>query len=308
MRILTITLSFIFSLLILEIFTRLLIDDGMNYEIEMMKYANRLKIISNNSDIGIEHKKNVETFLMGADVKLNSHGFRNNELNDDSNNILMLGDSMTFGWGAKVPFANILDKKINNFQVINAGIGNTNTNMQINNFFTNFKDTFKYDLIILNFFINDFEEVIVEKPNLLQKYSYAYTYLSNTINKILIKNSVKKNWNEFYSSLFNNDQITSEIFNNILKLNEYCKKNNIKFIIHNIPELRNLKNYQFENETNQIKNFAKKNNIKFINSHEDLLNYEEKDLWVSPSDPHANDKAHQIIANFLFRELNSIID
>ena len=82
----------------------------MNYEIEMMKYANRLKVISNNKDIGIEHKKNKKTFLMGAEVTLNSKGFRGNELKNETKKILMLGDSMTFGWGAKNPFPNILDK------------------------------------------------------------------------------------------------------------------------------------------------------------------------------------------------------
>ena len=306
MKFFTVIFSFLISLIVLEILTRLIIDDGMNYEIEMMKYANRLKVISNNKDIGIEHKKNKKTFLMGAEVTLNSKGFRGNELKNETKKILMLGDSMTFGWGAKNPFPNILNKKMKNFEVINAGIGNTNTNMQINNFFENFKEYYKYDLIILNFFINDFENVKITKPNIFQKYSYAYTYLSNNINQILIRNNMKKNWNEFYSSLYNNDQIKDEIFANILKLKNYCKENNINFIIHNIPELRNLKNYQFKRETDQLKNFALDNDIKFINSHKNLIEFNEKDLWVSSSDPHANDKAHKIIADFLLKELNKI--
>ena len=37
MRIFAVTLSFLFSFIVLEIFTRLFIDDGMNYEIEMIK-------------------------------------------------------------------------------------------------------------------------------------------------------------------------------------------------------------------------------------------------------------------------------
>ena len=62
MKFLTVICSFLISLIVLEILTRLIIDDGMNYEIEMMKYANRLKVISNNKDIGIEHKKNKKLF------------------------------------------------------------------------------------------------------------------------------------------------------------------------------------------------------------------------------------------------------
>ena len=42
-----------------------------------------------------------------------------------------------------------------NYEVLNAGIGNTNTIMQINNFFENFSSKFEYELIVLNFFINE---------------------------------------------------------------------------------------------------------------------------------------------------------
>ena len=57
--------SLIISLILLEIFTRFFIDDGMNYEIEMMKYANELKIISSDKKIGIEHRKNKKVLTWG---------------------------------------------------------------------------------------------------------------------------------------------------------------------------------------------------------------------------------------------------
>ena len=81
----------------------------MNYEIEMAKYANKLKIVSQNKKIGIEHKKNVSAKLMGAEISLDENGFRNEkQFNKDSNKkILMLGDSMTFGWGAKKTFSSL---------------------------------------------------------------------------------------------------------------------------------------------------------------------------------------------------------
>jgi len=86
-----------------------------------------------------------------------------------------LGDSMTFGWGAENTFSDLLNQKIKTYDVLNAGIGNTNTIMQINNFFKNFSEKYDYKIIILNFFINDFENVEIKKPNFLQKYSYFYT-------------------------------------------------------------------------------------------------------------------------------------
>ena len=47
----------------------------MNYEIEMMKYANNFKKISLNKKVGIEHKKNVSGKLMGAEIFLDNSGF-----------------------------------------------------------------------------------------------------------------------------------------------------------------------------------------------------------------------------------------
>ena len=309
MKYLSLILSILISIFFLEFFVRFYIDDGLNYEIEMMKYANQLKIISKNKDIGIEHKKNKKGIYMGAELNLNSKGFRSNgEFKKNSKKILMLGDSMTLGWGARAPFPNILNDKFINYEVINTGIGNTNTIMQIENFFVNFKDEYNYKIIILNFFINDFEDIKINKPNFFQRYSFLYTYVLNNLNTILIKFEINKKWDKFYSDSYKNEEIKEKVFKKILKLKNYCDQNNIRLIIHNIPELRDLKNYKFENETRIIKEFSNNNDIKFINSHEALINYKESDLWVTKADSHANDKAHKIIAEFVNSKVEEYLD
>ena len=284
----------------------------MNYEIEMMKYANNFKKVSLNKKIGIEHKKNVSGKLMGTNVYLDENGLRVKDkyinINKENKKIIMLGDSMTFGWGANSTFSSLLNKKINSYDVLNAGIGNTNTIMQINNFFNNFSDKFNYDIIILNFFINDFENVVIKNPNLLQKYSYLYTFVNNKINTVLIRFKLKDDWKSFYSENYLNLEIKNETLFMINKLNDYCLNNSIKFVIHNIPELRDLNNYKFENETKIIKNLAKSKKILYIDSLDKLKNYKPENLWVTPLDPHANDKAHRIIADNLFENLKSILN
>lgn len=283
----------------------------MNYEIEMMKYAKNFKKISANSKIGIEHKSNTSGELMGSSVYLDYNGFRvdkNSKFKSKNKNIIMLGDSMTFGWGANNSFSSLLDKKIENFNVFNAGIGNTNTIMQINNFFENFSDKFKYDIIVLNFFINDLENVIIKSPNLFQKYSYLYTFLNNRINTILIKFKIKKNWRNYYSDNYLNEEIKKETLLLIDKLNRYCLKNDIKFVIHNIPELRDLNNYKFYKETQIIKDFASLKDILYLDSLSELKKHDSKSLWVTVLDPHANDKAHSIIAKYLFENLENFLN
>jgi len=304
--------SLILIIIFLEIFLRLFFHNSMNYEIEMMKYANNFKKISQNKKVGIEHKKNISGKLMGTEVHLDKNGFRinNKSKNKKSKNkkMIMLGDSMTFGWGANHTFSSLLNKKIENYEIFNAGIGNTNTIMQINNFFDNFNNKFNYDVIVLNFFINDFENVVIQKPNIFQKYSYLYTFVNNKMNTILIKFKIKNDWKSFYSENYLNLKIKNETLSLIDELNNYCLDNNIKFVIHNIPELRDLNNYKFTKETEIIKNFAKTKKIIYIDSLDELKKYRPESLWVTVSDPHANDKAHNIIANHLFENLEFLIN
>jgi len=308
-KILSFFLSIFLVFLSIEIYVRVIVDDGLNLDIEMLKYANSLKIISKNEDVGIEHRKNIEKKLMNVNIKLNSLGFRNNmDIDKKKKKILMLGDSMTLGWGAKETFSSHLEKNINqNIQVLNAGIGNTNTYMQINNFFTNFIE-YHFDIVILNFFINDFENIKIKKVNFIEKNFYSYTYIKNIVYRILIKLSLIDNWENFYKKNFTDDKFVKKSLKEIIKLSNYCKKNNILLIINNIPELRNLKNYKFLSETKIIENFSKENNIVFIDSYDILKNHDEKTLWVSIEDSHANDKAHLLISKFLEIKLEGKIN
>jgi len=112
-----------------------------------------------------------------------------------------------------------------------------------------------------------------------------------------------KDYENFYLKTFNDRIIIDKTKNEIKKLKKFCIKNNVAFVIHNIPELRNLKNYKFKNETKIIKNFSDINEIIFIDSFDVLKNYDEETLWVTIEDSHANEKAHDIIGNFLYDKI-----
>jgi len=296
--------SIFIALLLLEFFVRTIIDDGMNLDIEMAKYAKDLKIISKNKKIGIEHQKNKEGYYMGVRINLNSLGFRNDyEYELEKKNVLMLGDSMTLGWGASKTFSNYLQSLTNNkIKFHNAGIGNTNTIMQINNFFENY-DNLNFDTIILNFFINDLEKVYITDISKIKKNSQLYIWINLQIKRILMRLSNTYHWSDFYKKTFENNEILNETIDEINKLNNFCIRKSISFYVNFIPELRDLKNYNFNKETNQIKTLLKKNNIKYYDSINSLKEYEEIDLWVSKNDSHANNTAHKIIADFLFQNI-----
>ena len=114
-------------------------------------------------------------------------------------------------------------------------------------------------------------------------------------------------YSSYYKKTFENEEVLSNVFNSILKLKRYSEENNIKFFVNFIPELHNLRDYPFIYEHSIIKNFLLKNKIKFIDGLNYLQNKEEKTLWVSVKDTHANEKAHKMIGEYLLRYLKKNI-
>jgi hypothetical protein len=104
-------LSMIFVISILEITVRIITSNGLNLDVEMIKYAKSFKVISKNKNIGLEHRTNIKKKLMNVDIVLNSQGFRNSiDIDHSKKKILMLGDSITLGWGAQNTFSYNLEK------------------------------------------------------------------------------------------------------------------------------------------------------------------------------------------------------
>ena len=65
---LMITASLALAALGIELVVRVVIDDGMQFDLEMWKYARDLKQTANNALVGHEHRPNSVARLMGVDV------------------------------------------------------------------------------------------------------------------------------------------------------------------------------------------------------------------------------------------------
>ena len=108
-RILSNLLATLISLVItafgLELLTRLMVDDGMQFDLEMWKYAREVKQVATDPLIGHEHASNRQAHLMGVDFRTNSQGLRDREFSFERApgklRIAMLGDSLTVGWGVR---------------------------------------------------------------------------------------------------------------------------------------------------------------------------------------------------------------
>ena len=305
----SILISTIITLLLVETSVRLFVDNGFNYEIEMMKYAKNIKKVESVDGYKIFlHKPNIKTNIMKAEIKTDKNGFRYNLNNKENSNVLMLlGDSMTFGFGSSYTFADFLQEKLTGqYNILNTGVGNTNTGMQEKGFLK-FHKVHNPKILVLNFFINDLEVINPKKKNFIRSNFYSFTYLYYKYNIMKLRFSKTLTFSSYYKKTFEDKQALLNVFNSILNLEKYSEENNIKFFVHFIPELHDLKNYPFISEHNIIKKFLSKNSIKYIDGLDYLQNENEKKLWVSVYDTHANEKAHKIIGEYLLEYLKKEI-
>ena len=283
------------------------------YEIEMLKYAKKLKRSSENPNLSHEHIPNSQSQLMGVNIVLNSLGHRNNELQNEKANgeyrIHIIGSSITLGWGIETEktFTSVLEKKLNtnekikkekkSYVVVNGGIGNTNTTHHVELFKAQF-NLINPDTVILQYFINDAEIIKKKKNNYILKYSYFIAFIYQHIKSYSFHGTLY----EYYSDLYNENNLGwISAKNSILKLKDLCNENDISLIILFVPDFHDL------SEKNPLTNLYLKITEQFnimgipiINSYESLSNefkFNSLESWVSKDDAHPNSRAHSIIAN-----------
>jgi len=305
--------SLLITILIIVLFTevtvRIVVDNGFNYELEMMKYAQKVKKLEtvNEQEIFL-HKPNIDTTIMRTNVKTDLNGFRyNKKQKDNTKKIMLLGDSMTFGFGSNHTFADFLQEKLyNEYKILNTGVGNTNTIMQEKSFFE-FHKKHNPNILVINFVINDLEVIVPKKKNFIRNNLYSYTYINYKLTLLFLKLTKNHSYVDYYKQQYKNKKELSNVFNSLSKLNDYSVRNNVKFIVHFLPELRGLQDYQFTDEVNILKDFLNTNKIRYIDGLKFFKDQNEEDLWVSRLDPHANEKAHKIIGAYLLNYLNKEI-
>ena len=309
---------FLFSLLLILILceTILRIKNFLvpNYDIEMWRYSKILKEKSDNPKIGHVHIKNKSAILQKVNVKINNFGQRGEDINleklyDFDRRILVLGSSITLGWGVEQDkiLTNVIKKKSiidnHNWLVINGGIGNYNTERYINNYFENWEKLEPTDIVI-QFFVNDTEELTDNKANFFTKHTHLGVMIWKFLNSLRIDYKLD-NIENYYKQLFddsNNGFITA--VSELKNFKNHCLKKNINCAIVLTPDIHKLNPYKLEFINKKMKLVANNLDIKIY----DLLNefkiVDETDLWNNYNDPHPNELGHSIMGNKIYNLLN----
>lgn len=285
----------------------------------MWRYAVELKQDSNSPNLIWVHKPNSESNLCSVDIKINSDGLRDYEyaIKKEKNTfrVLVLGDSIAFGWGVNFndTFAKLIEKEMNEkspfegyskYEVINFGVGNYNTVMELNMLK---EKGLKYnpDLVILEYYINDAELINSDKKSwwTTLKYTYIYAFLWGKYQSTKI-NLLESNYKNFYLNLYKEDfggkTIAEESLYGLIKI---LKEKEIPLLIVIFPEFHNFKDYRFSEVTDFVSEIAASQNVSVLDLLPYYINYEPESIWLSSEDAHPNALGHRIVADAVMKHI-----
>lgn len=302
------SVSLLISLAVVEVAVRTVIDDGMQYDLEMWKYAKQMKRVSASPGIGHEHQPGTSAHLMGADVSINSTGQRDRDFVSPKPTktvrILMLGDSLTFGWG--VPQDQTVPKRLEallnasgngrTYEVVNAGVGNYNLAMSAN-WMLERGMAFEPDLVVFNYFINDAEVTPRRQGGGLREWSYAFTYFAGRFDSLLRRSLGGTDWLEYYRALYSPEsQGWAATKSHFRKLVEFSRGKGAPLVFVNYPELRTLAPYPFAKVSEAIAALPREHGVPYLDLLDAIRDEDPPALWVTPADPHPSAYADQLFA------------
>jgi lysophospholipase L1-like esterase len=302
-----------------ELTVRLVSSKKHIYNIEMVKYASKLKMRDPEGLVSHLHKPNASANLMGVDIQLNSLGQRSRELpaNKKSNEqrIYLMGASATLGWGVTQDetYALLIEKELNakslqiHYEVINAGIGNYDTNAQYLLIKKQLAQV-KPDHVVLTYYVSDVIPREVGNDNPIYHYSYLAAYLANAANVVTYALSGKTSLSEYYSQFYETkNPHWLKAKENINDIKILCDQNGISFSILMLPDIHNL------NQGTPLKAIYEKIESDFNGMGIKTFNIfgalqtefagREQEIWIQANDPHPNAKGHKVIADQLLQFL-----
>lgn len=283
-----------------------------NYDIEMWRYANELKVRSEDSILGHEHVKNDSALLQSVDIRTNEWGLRGGpieKLPAGGRRILVLGASITLGWGVDEEdtmtsrLEKMLAEKNPSIQVLNAGIGNYNAERYVRHFFRDLKELKPTDIVV-HYFLRDAEKLEVGGGSALLRNSQLAVTLWIATNRLFGpqgENSIEEHYRRVYA-----EDATGyrAMVSSLEELADYARANNIRLTLAMVPDVHNLENYPFVSIHARMKNLATSLGYNFVDLLPVFGSLNPQEIWAMPGDPHPNALGHKSMADALFLVLD----
>lgn len=191
------------------------------------------------------------------------------------------------------------------FEVINSGVGNYNTEMELA-YYVDEGHRYNPDLVILNYFINDAEPRPSRAINPLAQWSMAYVFIAGRVDTLVRLARGRVDWAAYYLGLHADDAPGWRVAkDSIVAIKRFAETKGSRVLFANYPELRDLKTYRFAAVNRALEALAKDNGIPYIDLLDAVRGHDERTLWVTPPDPHPNANANDRFAKALFAKLQA---
>ena len=310
-------LSLLASWMVAEIAVRVASRDGLCIlEVEMWRYAKLIKMESKRRGLVEEQQPNAEALLMGALVRTDAHGLRRADpateaqRRPDDRLVIALGDSLTFGWG--VPegktYADDLERLLARqcpehqprADVLNAGIGNSNTSMELARYRALLRQLHPRWLI-LGYFINDAEPDPVPSQSLLIRDSALAGLISTRL--LESEHQSLRDYRRYYSSLYEDGKPGWERAQAALReLGETLRSDGTPGTLLLLPELHEPRGFgSFAADYRRVAELGRAAGFEAIDPSDAFPAGAGDRFWVSRDDAHPNAAAQAIFARALAR-------
>jgi hypothetical protein len=288
-----------------EVMLRIKNSDQKNYTIEIWRYSNELKEISSNPKFGHVQVPNSASELQGIDITINSLGMRGPELHLDApgRKILLLGSSITLGWGVseEQTIRAQLERNLGQgHQVLNGGVGNYNTDRSVAYFKENWRETVKPDTVVVHYFVNDAEYLPPSESNFFLRHSQLAVMIYYIAQGLVKGSHDLAAVTEHYRSVYRPDSKGFVAMKAALDdLKEMADADGFKVVFSMVPDIHQLEAYPFDFIHDTMRDLVKEYGWEFLDFQDNLNGYEGPELWTIPGDPHPNALAHRIMAEQL---------
>jgi lysophospholipase L1-like esterase len=288
----------------------------------MWRYSKDLKVSLADPGAGHEHRPNGRGTYYGVEIATNSAGWRDREYTptSDQYRIMVLGASVVMGWGVEEGqgFTKVLERRLNvegyvgkpgkaGVQVINTGIGNYNTEMQVSAFFRKGVH-FNPDEVLLLSYVSDSQ--VTHQPTSPWLYPLMRTYLYGVVADrwINLRSRLDPEWNclSFYAAVNQpGSPGRASMERAIERLADYCRTRGIALWIVVLPELHQFRDYPFAAVTDTMRAIGRRCAVGVVDLLPFFVSEDPRQLWLAAEDPHPNARGHAIIAqgihDLLFR-------
>jgi lysophospholipase L1-like esterase len=280
-----------------------------NYDIEMWRYAKELKTLSPNPSLGHEHLPNASAVLESVLIRTNAWGLRGGQITErpapGTRRILILGSSIALGWGVDEDktVSALLQRKFDAAQqkveVLNAGIGNYNTERYVEHFLLRLTPLKPTDILVLAF-VRDGEELSPGGGNFLLRNSELAVTIW-TASSRLFGAAGEKSLVDLYRAVYApHSQALAVMQEEFAKLADYAKAHDIRVTLAMVPDVHSLESYPLGFVHDIFAATSRKLGFTYVDLLPALQGLTPEEVWAMPGDPHPNARGHAIMADAIY--------